>query len=207
MIRIVGALLLTLPACALSDDAALQELGDLMQGRFDTHAPGRQTELPDESRLVDSRQRIASPHIDGLAFYLQLNQREDLELYRQRILVFRMDGENIVQKAYTLNDAPRFVDAVSGDALLDELTMDDMAPMFQEGCGQVWTKTASGFRGYTDPATCRIISSRTGKPRRIESEALLDTDSLSLVERGYDDDMNQLFGSPQGEFIRLYRRD
>ena len=101
----------------------------------------------------------------------------------------------------------RFVDARSGDAVLSGITAEDIEPMFEQGCGQVWTKTNLGFRGYTDPDTCRIISSRTGKPRRIEAEAVLTQDTLALVERGYDDEMNQLFGTPQGDATELHRID
>ena len=205
MRRLLPLLLAALPLSATADNGALDVLAKLMQGRFDTHAPGHASDLPHEGRLIDSRQLVDAPDLGAVVFYLQLNQGEDLSLYRQRILIFEVQDGGIIQKAYTLNDAPKFVDAQRGDAALDALTMDDLNPMFQEGCGQVWTQTDTGFSGYTDPATCRIISGRTGKPRRIESEALLTGNSLSLVERGYDDDMNQLFGTPQGESTRLHR--
>jgi hypothetical protein len=198
-------LLLAVPLSANADSRAFDVLAEIMQGRFDTHPPGQEAELPQERRLVDSRQRVNAPDLGGVVFYLQLNQGEDLALYRQRILIFEEKDGRITQKAYTLNNASQFVDARSGDAALDALTTDDLKPMFQEGCGQVWTQTDTSFTGYTDPATCRIISGRTGKPRRIESVAILTGASLSLVERGYDDDMNQLFGTPQGESTRLYR--
>ena len=75
-----------------------------------------------------------------------------------------------------------------------------------DGCEQVWTRTAEGFRGYVDPTRCEITSSRTGKQRQIESENLLTQDSISLVERGYDPETGeQLFGSPQGESLLLGR--
>lgn len=195
-------MLLLLPASAAAD--VLDELAALMQGRFDTHAGD--TSLPAAQRLVDSRQRVVAPAIGPVVFYLQLNRGAALALYRQRLLVFAPDGSgNVVQRAYTLNDATRFVDAEAGDPVLAGLTMADVTPMFERGCGQLWTRTSDGFRGYTDPGTCRIISGRTSEPRRIEAETALTAESLSLAERGYDDDMKQLFGTPPGTLTLLQR--
>ena len=185
----------------------LHELAEMMQGRFDSHPPGADVATPIEQRIVDSRQRLDAPSLGDAVFYLQLNQGAELALYRQRILVLSADPEDgvITQKAYTLREPEKFVDAQSGDAILEGLGDGDVEPMFREGCGQRWTTDGDGFRGYTDPVTCRIISSRTGKPRRIEAVNLLKPDSLSLVERGYDDDMNQLFGTAQGDSTLLTR--
>lgn len=199
MTRIVLLLLLPFAASA----GPLDELSEMMQGRFDTH--GAERTAGNTSRLVDSRQRASAPELGAVVFYLQLNRNDDLSLYRQRILVFSSQNGRIVQKAYLLNEPERFVDAEDGDEVLGGIAPADVTPMFREGCETVWTKTDGGFRGYTDPSTCRIISSRTGKPRRIEAEAVLTKDTLSLVERGYDDDMNQLFGTPQGESTVLHR--
>ena len=158
-----------------------------------------------DSRLVDSRQLVDAPEIGPIVVYLQLNSGDDLALYRQRVLVFTADGDTVVQRAYVIEQPERFTDAVSGDPALAELTADEITPMFDAGCAQRWRRDAGGFRGYTDPATCRIISSRTGKPRRIEAETRLTQHSLAVAERGYDDEMNQLFGSAPGELTVLYR--
>ena len=206
--RTLAALLAiaTLPLSADADTAALERLAELMQGRYDTHAahsPNRGENV--EERLTDSRQRIDAPTLGPVVFYLQLNRGADLDLYRQRILIFTESQGEIHQNAYTLKDPGRFEDAESGDAVLRDLSEADIEPMFVSGCTQVWTTTDDGFTGYTDPQTCRIISSRTGKPRRIEAETVLSKDTLALAERGYDDDMQQLFGTPQGETTPLYR--
>lgn len=194
-------------ATSVAGAQQLEDLAGMMQGRFDSHPPGTDVATPVEQRIVDSRQRLDAPELGDAVFYLQLNQGADLKLYRQRILVLSVDPENgaITQKAYTLREPEKFIDARSGDAILEGLSESDIEPMFREGCGQRWTADGDAFRGYTDPATCRIISSRTGKPRRIEAVNLLTVDSLALVERGYDDNMNQLFGTPPGESTALVR--
>ena len=197
------AFLLMLPFAA--DAGPLEELAETMQGTFDTHPPGHTATARQTERLVDSRQRVDAAPIGDVVFYLQLNRTGDLVLYRQRILTFSLRDGTIVQRAYLLNEPERFEDAARGDAVLSALTMADVTPMFSDGCETVWTRIQGGYRGYTDPATCRITSSRTGQPRRIEAEAVLTGDTQSLSERGYDDDMNQLFGTPQGEATTLYR--
>ena len=102
-------LLLFLPGMALG--GPIDDLAAMMQGRFDTHPPGVTVDIDVSERLVDSRQRVDAPDLGDVVFYLQLNQGEDLKLYRQRILVFRIEGGVTVQRAYVLQDPERFVDA------------------------------------------------------------------------------------------------
>ncbi len=205
MKAVIATLTALLPISAGADSGNLERLAELMQGRYDTHAAATVAANEAEERLTDSRQRVDAPALGPVVFYLQLNRGSELGLYRQRILVFTESEGRIHQNAFTLKDPAKFENAVLGDAVLENLTEDDMEPMFVSGCTQTWTTTADGFSGYTDPATCRIISSRTGKPRRIEAETVLSEDTLALAERGYDDDMNQLFGTPPGETTRLGR--
>lgn len=207
LVSAIGMLIAWAPIAIAADDEALQRFAELLEGRYDTHAPASPTALPADLRLIDSRQRVHAPALGDVVFYLQLNQGADRSLYRQRILVFEQRDGRIEQNAHTIKEAERFVDAVSGDAVLQGITADDLEPMFESGCTQVWTADDDGFSGYTDPATCRIISSRTGKPRRIEAETILRADTLALAERGFDDDMTQLFGTPPGETTLLHRVD
>ena len=206
MIRTLTAITLLLAGPICVADTALVELAGLMQGRFDSHLPGTTSSEPVDQRIIDSRQPVAAPDIGSLVVYLQLNRGADLGLYRQRILVFDEDADgNLLQHAYTLRDPAAFVDAEADDEILRTLSRDDIDPVFTEGCEQVWTRTDSGFRGYVDPKTCIIISSRTGKPRRIEAETLITPGQLTLVERGFDEDFTQLFGTPEGHTTLLHK--
>lgn len=204
MKRFAVPLLLT-PLLAGAQHSLLNDIANAMEGRYDTHPAGIETSTSVDDRLVDTRRRVDAPSLGAVVFYLQLNTGGNLDLYRQRILVFEEMETGVVQNAYTLREPERFVDARAGASVLTGITAADIEPMFETGCGQRWEPTKDGFFGYTDPRTCRIISSRTGKPRRIEAETLLDGDRLELAERGYDDDMNTLFGSPAGERTVLYR--
>ena len=198
----IASLLLSWPALA---NETLDELAGLMHGKFDTHA--LQPDLADEDRLVDERIRIDAPQLGDYVFYQQINQSDNLEVYRQRILVLSIsDSGAIEQQAYAINEPEWYVDA--DPVAFRSLTMDDLDAFMPDGCEQIWTRTTDGFRGYVDPQRCEIVSSRTGKLRQIESQSHLTSETLSLVERGYDPETGaQLFGTAQGESLMLGRID
>ena len=198
------------PASGAADDTPLlSRLAEAMAGRFDTQCQCANGSASPGERFVDWRQRIDAPALGDYVFYQQLNRGDKLTLYRQRILVLRQrpDSDRVEQVTYALREAERYVDGGASDAVFDDLGTDRLEPVFDDGCEQVWTATGSGFIGYVNPETCRIVSKRTGKPRRIEARTTIGLDGLSLVERGYDDDGNQLFGTPPGESLSLWRVD
>ena len=194
---------IAMPALA---DEQLERLSDMLEGEF-IHEPI--SEDAEQRFFSDRRERIDAPSIGEYVFYLQLNQGDERQLYRQRVLVLKRNDatEQIEQRTYRLKNAERFIDATNGDGGFNGFSTDDIEEYFEAGCIQVWTETADGFRGYVDPDSCRIISSRTGKPRLIEAENLLTERTLSLAERGFDPDRKQLFGTPPGEFLELTRRN
>jgi hypothetical protein len=183
-------------------DADIDRLADLIEGKFDTHLLDQDS--PAEQRLVDKRIRLDLPNLGSHVFYQQINQGEDLQVYRQRLLVLTDSSGRLEQRAYALREPEWYVDA---DArTFDTITLEDLDEFMPFGCEQTWTKTSDGFRGYVDPARCQIISSRTGKARRIEAESLVSQDKLLLAERGYDaESLEKLFGSSQGEYQALGR--
>jgi len=209
--RVLVATLLTAslhvtPASAADQDQ-LDRLAELMAGRFNNQAAISAGDADEEDLLVDWRQRIDAPLLGSTVFYLQLNQGVERSLYRQRILVLSLDEESdsIRQSAYTLKNPEPFADAMSTNDVFDGLGPDDVERMLDDGCAQYWTETDSGFTGYVDPVNCRIISSRTGNPRRIEALTILTDRTLDIAERGFDDEGNHLFGSAVGETTQLTR--
>ena len=198
---------LPVQSASAADQTMLDELADLMAGRFDNQAAIDAGEVDESSFLSDWRQRIDAPRLGDTVLYLQLNDGADRGLYRQRILVLSIDSatDSIKQVAYTLKNAEQYADAMSTSEVFSDLGPDDVERMFDDGCAQHWTRTEDGFRGHVSPETCRIISSRTGNPRRIEALSLITATTLDLAERGFDDDGNQLFGSAAGETTRLTR--
>lgn len=199
----LALLIASVPAQA--DD--LQTLARLMDGRFAAHPDSLGQGVQPEDQFVDWRQRVEAPSLGNYVFYQQLNQGSDLELYRQRIFVlsWNPDTREIEQQTFRLRHPQHYVDARANDAAFEGFSATDVEPYFAEGCIQIWTPTNDGFRGYLDPDNCRIISSRTGKARLIESENLLTTDGLAIAERGYDEARQQLFGTPPNELLKLTR--
>ena len=198
MIRTLLLLLATTPVLA---DDELEELADLMDGTFTNFADAK---LAEDGAFSDRRTRIVAPDIGEFVFYLQLNQDEGLQLYRQRVFTLERRNDRIEQRTYRLKSPEKFVDATADS--FDGFSREDVEPYFTKGCEQVWSRDGDRFRGYVNPQSCRIISSRTGKPRLIEAENRLDENELHLAERGFDPDGKQLFGTPQGEALRLTRR-
>ena len=107
---VVCATIAALPAWS---DSNIADLANLLTGTFDSHAfdPG----LSPEQRFVDKRLRLDTPNIGDYVFYQQINERSNLQLYRQRILVLTVStGSNrIQQRAFKLRDAEWYVDAES----------------------------------------------------------------------------------------------
>ena len=193
---VVVLLFVLLSATAVADDEIVESLATLMAGVYAIDTA--------ETRMTDRRTRIVAPDIGDVVFYLQVNQGPELAVYRQRILVLEADGDRVIQHAYSFHEPGSWVDASAQD--LAGLMQDAVKRVLPRGCETVWTAIDDGFRGYTDPNRCTIISSRTGKPRRIESETLLSHSTLSLVERGFDEQGAQLFGTMPGESLVLLRK-
>ena len=193
--RLAVLVLLALAAVAPADDDLLETFAALMQGRFEIDEP--------DNRMIDQRIRVDTPEVGDVVFYMQVRQGPELAVYRQRILVFEAEDAAIYQRAYSLHEPKRWVDASAVE--LSDLGADDIKPALPDGCDQVWIIVDQGFRGYTDPRQCTVVSSRTGKPRSIEAKTLLTESMLSLVERGFDEQGNQLFGTKPGEAVILRR--
>lgn len=186
--------LLLLLGSAAAADETLESLAALMAGTYQSTSPP----------FVDRRVRVAAPELGQVVFYLELLQGDPLEVYRQRLLVFERDERGrILQRAFLIADPDRL--AMRTESEIRTSDFRDVTPMLGEGCETIWSQTESGFRGYTNPATCVITSSRTGNLRHIEAETVIAKDSMTLIERGYDPAGNQLFGTPQGSRLTLVR--
>lgn len=200
------ARILLLVACALTTKPAfagdIEDLAGLLAGTFDSalHEPDQ----PPDQRMVDSRIRLDLPNLGAYVFYQQINHQQDLTVYRQRVLVLSDSSGRLEQRAYAIREPEWYVDA--GARAFDRITFEDLEEIMSDSCEQVWTRKDDGFRGYVDPERCVIISSRTGKKRRIEAESYVSRDKLLLAERGYDAETGeQLFGSATDEFRSLGR--
>lgn len=185
---------MSLPAAA---DSLSKELADAMAGTY---------VLKDEEQyLTDRRQPFAAPAMGKTLVHQQINEGDDQVVYRQRVFVFENIDGHVQMVAWSFKDPGAWENA--DQTMLSELTWDDLERSLPDGCEQIWEKTDNGYYGLLEPENCRIISSRTGKPRLIGAESELTSDALKQTERGYDENGEQLFGTAPGEFLILKRAD
>ena len=183
-------------------ESAAIALGSAMLGDFAT-APDNA-----DATIIDRRMMFIVPGFEGVWLYSQLNTGDDLSLYRQRFhqLLPSDDGSQVIQRSYVPVDPERFVDAwEKGDAFAG-LTIEDMRAALGEGCEQIWSQGEDGvWRGAVDPRTCSIFSERRQATIRIGAEGFYQGNVMGTTERGFDAEMNQIWGSAPGEFILLTR--
>lgn len=202
------ALVFLCSACVLASCAApkastldLENFAEVYENTFETS--------PDsgDGFVRDQRVRVRAEGLPGVWFYNQLNTGDTRKLYRQRVSHITTDTARdvLLQATYTLNDPAALENAWENPAVLTALTRDDINPLFNVGCELTWKqKSSETWRGYVDPKSCVIDSKRRNKKIRIESESELSTDLYRTSERGYDIDMNYVWGSSPGEMISLY---
>ena len=180
----------------------LKAFATLAEGIFETPKDS------EDSIIRDRRVRVKSPHLEGVWMYSQLNTGRDYKIYRQRVFRFTpaQNGQVIVQNSFGLKMPELYMDAWKTPDLLSSLSPEDIEPYFSDGCEQNWTAQPGGaWRGYVDPKTCVIMSTRRNKEIRIESEGYLSKDVYQTTERGFEMDMSFLWGSKPGEMITLNR--
>ena len=198
-----SALMLSAPNSAAEEpEADLAELAGLMLNNYAT--------LPDntEQTIIDRRVAVEVEGSDAIWFYSQLNTGDDQSLYRQRFhkLTLMGDGTTIVQRSYVPRDPDRYVDGWADETAFSDLTEDDIEPALSHGCDQHWRKAEDGtWQGKVDPASCEIYSARRQTIIRIGADGFYDGHTYGTSERGFDADMNPIWGSKPGEFIPLAR--
>lgn len=192
---------ISLGACANSPNLSPEEsLADRMEGTFETA-------IGSEEAMRDRRVRLNSLG-PGQWLYYQVNHRSDLSVYRQRILQLESlpDGR-VRQTAWTFEDAGAHADLWDKPNMLEALSLETLSAGLEDGCAQVWSLSDDVWTGTVDPYTCIIDSARRGTQIRIGADSLLSNDSLSVAERGFNLEGEQLWGTTPGDYYELTRVD
>ncbi len=188
----------------MTQERGVAELMQLLQGSYRTADPEALDE--NDNLLWDRRQLVELESMGEKGIYWQLNSGKDDRLYRQRLLTFvENDDGSITQITRTLDKPEKYTDQFHNTALWAGLTSSQLQPALPDGCDQVWRWTGENWQGLVDPRRCRLWSKRREQWRRIGAEVRLFEGELWQVERGYDDAMNQLFGTAPGEYHVLRR--
>ncbi len=157
--------------------------------------------------LVDRRVVVDVPQLGRHVLYWQLNTGEDERVYRQRLLAFEYVPERnaIVQTTWSFREPENYVDAFSVSQRLAMIGPDDIERTLPVGCEQVWQPAEDGYEALLQAKDCRIWSERRKSWRLIEAEAKVTTEAYWQAERGFDDEGQQVFGTPAGQLYRLDR--
>lgn len=153
-----------------------------------------------EGRPIHLRiRRIESSTANTLAFYSEMrHDGPDGELYRQRLYQFDAHSRlPLLMQALSFTDPKAAAGLIADPSLLRKGALTTQASM-EPGCETRWRRTAEGFLGVIDPATC-VITGKRGDQRRIEGQTLFSERGVGQLERGYDLSGKLLFGNPTGE--------
>lgn len=191
----------SLGACASSPNLSPAEtLADRMEGTFETA-------IGSDEAMRDRRVRLDALG-PGQWIYYQVNHRADLSVYRQRVLQLESlpDGR-VRQTAWMFEDAGAHADLWNKPDMLEALSLETLSAGLEDGCAQVWSLSDGVWTGTVDPDTCTIDSARRGTQIRIGADSLLSNESLSLAERGFNLEGEQLWGTTPGDYYELARVD
>lgn len=143
--------------------------------------------------------RIEAQAPDTLALYAEMrHDKVDGELYRQSLYLFdTRPGAALVMQSFSFADRAAAAGLVDDPGLWARKVL-QVRPALEAGCETRWSRTADGYQGVVDPATC-IITGKRGDRRRIEGRTRITAGFIGQLERGYDLDGKLLFGNPTGD--------
>ena len=188
-------------------ESDLMQLEQWLPGHYDNSA-----------QVADDRHAGRPPHeartltivpVDSLllgkhAFYAKETASDDPQaITSQRLMVFELSGEHILQSVFTLTDPRRWRAADTSPELFTGLQPPDIKLM--RGCGLVWTKGTGRFTAENDRTLCRASAPGGGNPVETESRAELSPDELAVSDRGYDTHGKLIYGREDEPFTRFQR--
>ena len=185
------------PVATAELDAELAALVDLYQGVYLSEpAEGVRGDRPILMRVM----AVDPPPGRRYALYMELrHDGEQGEVYRQRLLVFDESPGRTGNSMTALGLAnPQAAQALAHNPRLVAEGRLDTVAVLGEGCEMRFTRAGDGFLGRIDPADC-VITGKSGQQRRIEGETLLGARAIEQLERGYDLEMQLLFGNADGK--------
>jgi hypothetical protein len=212
-LRVLAAAALTLLAAGCATNKGQLRESDLMQ--LEQWLPGH---YDNRAQVDDDRRAGRTPHeartltivpVDSLllgkhAFYAQETVSDDPQrITAQRLLVFDLAGDHILQSVFTLTEPRRWRAADTSPELFTGLQPPDIKLM--RGCGLVWTKGTGRFTAENDRALCRASAPGGGNPVHTDSRAELSADELAVSDRGYDAQGKLVYGREDEPFTRFLR--
>lgn len=149
--------------------------------------------------------RVSTPGIDGEAVYLEWRTGSPSgPISRQRLWVFRMDGDTPVMDFYTILAPERWAGRGDIPGAFAAMTLADLKP-YGGDCAMRFVAAGNGWRGAIDPARCRIVAA-SGRGMRIAATVDVDAKGFEYRESGTLDDGRVAFRVPPSQPYRFVRR-
>jgi hypothetical protein len=196
MSRRVASLVLALSL--LASPAAADDLDQLVQWMTGAFASTEQAAR--DTHFLDIRLHMAPiwpERTDGRWLYVEQASARALERpYRQRVyrVLRRADGR-LVSEVFALPSPLRFAGAWREPARLAALTPDSLS--LREGCAVVLARRGRRFEGGTEGRGC---ASDLRGAAYASSEVVVDAQGLTTLDRGYDAEGRQVWGSEHGAY-------
>jgi hypothetical protein len=203
--------LLLLAGCVSTQklrQAELAELAGLLPGNYDNtgqasaDAAAGITPAHGDMRLMITA--VYAPLVAERVFHVRETAADDpRRLISQQVWTLSLDADaRIVQGIHLLAEPERWR---TGDPeLFRSILPQDLRPL--TGCELVWQKTAGGFSGANQPASCRARSRLDDAAVTVEHRAKLGGELLDLSERQFDADGRVVAGLEADPYYHFVRR-
>ena len=186
----------------------LAELAALLPGNYDNTDQARADmaagTVPAHGAMQLTITALYAPLVADRVFHVRETAADDpRRLISQQVWTLSVSGDaRIVQGIHLLAEPERWR---TGDPeVFRSILPQDLRPL--SGCELVWKKTASGFSGANQPASCRARSRLDDAAVTVEHRALLGSEQLDLSERQFDAAGRVVAGLEADPYYRFVRR-
>ena len=207
---------LALAACVLLASCASEmKLAEADLAQIDAWLPGRYDNLDqaqEDIRLAREPHTALSvtivpidvPLTSEHAYYFQESVADDpRRITTQRLLTFEVVKGHIIETVWSLAQPGRWRDGQENPDLFKGMMEKDATPL--GGCLLQWKKDGGRFVAANQLATCRVTSGALGAVR-MQMQAELSADQLSLAELAFGDGDKILQGNAAEPFYRYRKR-
>ena len=135
---------------------------------------------------------------DGKWLYVEQAASWSLDKpYRQRIYrLTAKENETFESAVYTFNNPEKFIGAWKNNEVFSSITQDSI--ILKEGCSIFLKKDGDKFVGSTDGKNC---SSELRGASYATSEVVIDENTLTSWDRGFNENGEQVWGAETGPYI------